>query len=110
MSHIGCRLNPCNPCLLSKIINAKQHTLLWDADDIKALRVEVKVNSKFTGWAERTCRSDKLGCVKVFRGKKNICMGITINHYANIVFKIDTTSHISAMNDNFLFKINKNLE
>ena len=40
-------INPYNPCIANKIINEKQHTVMWHVDNLKFSHVDKKVNNKF---------------------------------------------------------------
>ena len=110
MPGIGCELNARDPCVVNKIINAKQRALLLRADDVKASHVDPKFNGKFAEWAELTRRSDELGHVKVHRGKKDDCPGMTIDYSTRGAFKVDTKYHINAMKEAFPCKTNKTLK
>ena len=109
-SEIQCKLNPYHPYAVKKIINTKQHALLWHVDNVKISHMKLKVNEKFTKWVELTHRSNKLGYVKVYRGKKHYYLGITLDYSTRGVFKVDVTDCIDAMKEDFPCKTNKTLK
>ena len=46
----GYKVNPYDPCVANKIINGKQHTIMWHVDDLMASHVDPKVNDNFIKW------------------------------------------------------------
>ena len=110
MPEIGHELNPNDSCAANKVINAKQHALLWHADSVKSLHVDPKVNAKFTEWAERAYRSNELGHVKVYRGTKHNYLGITLDYSTRGSFKVDITDYIDAAKEDFPRKTSKALK
>ena len=110
MPEIGHELNPYDSCAVNKIINTKQHALLWHADNVKALRADPKVNDKFAEQAELACRSDELGHAKVCRSKKYNCLGITLDYLSRGTFEVNMTDYVDTLKENFPCKTNKTLK
>ena len=109
-SEIRYELNYYDSCVVNKIINAKQHTLLWDMDNIKASHADLKVNDKFAKWAELTCRSKELGYVKICRGKKHDYLRITLDYSTRGAFKVNVTDCIDALKGDSPHETNKTLK
>ena len=97
MPEIEHELNLCDTHIVNKFATTQHHELLYNADDIKVLNMDLKVNSMFTKWAELTHRSDNLGYEKVFREKKDDCMGITMQHATRGAFNVSMTNCAGAM-------------
>ena len=68
---IGFKVNPYGICVANQIVNGKQHMVTWHVDNLKSSHVDPKVNDDFHIWCEKTYGSDKIGHVKVVRGKKH---------------------------------------
>ena len=47
IKEIGHVTNPCDACVANTMINNKQYTLAWHADDAKSSHVSPKVNDDF---------------------------------------------------------------
>ena len=43
-------INPYDPCVVNKIINSSQHTVIWSVDDLKCSHKKSYVNTKFATW------------------------------------------------------------
>ena len=56
---IGYLVNLYDACVANKIINDKQHTLIWHIDDVNEGHVYAKVNDKFHRWCESKYDSEK---------------------------------------------------
>ena len=110
MHEIRFELKPYDLSIANKIINTKQHTLLWHTHNAKASHSDLKGNNKFAEWAELTCKSDELGYVKVCRGKKYNYLGITLDYSTRGTFKMDITDYVNAMKEDFFYETNKTLK
>ena len=64
VEEIGHEVNPCNPCVANKMVNGRQHTILWHANDLKSSHVDPKVNDAFCKWID-----DKHGDNEIRRAK-----------------------------------------
>ena len=98
---IGYVVNPYNICVANKIIDGKQHTLTWHADDVKASHVDPKMNAEFAEWAENTYGSDELGHAKVTRGKRHDYLGMILDYNDNEKLKVDMIYYIENMIEEF---------
>jgi hypothetical protein len=50
----GFVINPYDWCVANKIVDRKQHTILWQVNDLKILHVDHKVVSSFIGQLDKT--------------------------------------------------------
>ena len=55
----------------NKITNQTQHALYWHVDHVKLIRVDPKVNKKFSEWCELTYGSKELGSAEVNGSKSH---------------------------------------
>ena len=60
----GFELNPCNPCVVNKMMSGKQMTVVWHVDDLKKSHVNKRVNNKFLEWLKSKCEDKEIGIVK----------------------------------------------
>ena len=54
-------MNPYDPCVANKMINNKQHTVIWHVDDLKISHVDSRVNNKFIKWIDEKHGDDEIG-------------------------------------------------
>ena len=40
IEEIGFEVNPYDPCVANRMVNGKQHTIVWHVDDLKCSHVE----------------------------------------------------------------------
>ena len=88
---IGCIVDHYDPCVANKYINKKQHALTWNADDVTASHADKKVNDNFARWCDKMHGDEELGHVKVHRGKKQDCLGMTLGCTQDKALKFDVT-------------------
>ena len=55
----GYRVNPYDPCVANKMIEGKQHTIMWHVDDLMASHVNPKVNDNFIKWVQSKYKDKK---------------------------------------------------
>ena len=48
----GYKVNSYDPCVANKIIQGKQHTIMWHVDDLMASHIDAKVNQQFIEWVK----------------------------------------------------------
>ena len=46
----GFELNPCDPCVVNKMVNSEQLTICWHVDDLKSSHIDPRVNDEFLQW------------------------------------------------------------
>jgi hypothetical protein len=71
----GFTLNPYDPCVVNKVINGKQFTVVWHVDDIKMSHVDEKEVSKLITWLKSVYGED----MRVSRGKVHDYLGMTLD-------------------------------
>ncbi len=101
ISKLGFKLNPYDPCIANRIINKKQHTIVWHVDDIKSSHVDSKVNDKFEQWVKETYEEKGIGKVKVTRGKIHDYLGMTLDFSTPGQVKITMIDYIEKMLKDF---------
>ena len=119
----GYKINPYDPCIANKMINGKQHTVVWHVDDLKISHVDPKVNDKFVKWVDELYGNNEIGHVKANRGKKHDYLGMILDYETDGEVKIDMRYYVENMLKQFkhplkngyttpanenLFKENKN--
>ena len=95
----GYVVNDYDPCVANKMINGKQHTLSWHVDDLKASHMDPKVNDKFGEWLQK-----EFGQVKEVtgtRGKRHVCLGMTLDYSTPGEVKIDMVDYVKSMIEDF---------
>ena len=75
---IGFKLNPYDPCVANRMVNGKQHTIVWHVDDIKSSHVDPKVNDQFHEWLQKTYGD--VAEVKSKRGKVHDYLGMILDY------------------------------
>ena len=106
----GCTINPYDPCVANKMINGKQHTVLWHVDDLKISHVDPKVNDEFIKWVDEKHGDDEIGRVTATRGKKHDYIGMVLDFQTDGEIKVDMTKYVENMLKNFKYKINNNFK
>ena len=94
---IGYKVNAYDPCVATKMINGKQHTISWHVDDLKASHVDPKVNDDFHKWLQ-----EEYGQVKevtATRGTKHVYLGMTLDFSKAGVVRVQMKDYIKAMVD-----------
>ena len=46
----GFELNPCDPCVVNKMVNSEHLTICWHVDDLKSSHIDPRVNDEFLQW------------------------------------------------------------
>lgn len=93
----GYEINPYDPCAANKVINGKQCTIAWHADDVKSSHHDPEVNANFAKWCEEKYGSEELGHTRVTRGKTHDYLGMTLDYATQGKLKVDMRDHISNM-------------
>ena len=88
----GFVVNPYDPCAANKMVRGKQHTITWHVDDLKSSHVDPKVNDEFIKWVNDKCGA--LSEVKVTRGDKHVCLGVTLDYSVKGCVKIDMVDYV----------------
>jgi hypothetical protein len=102
---IGYKINPYDMCVANKMVNGKQHTLVWHVDDVKASHVDPKVNDDFYNWCESTYGSEETGHVTVTRGKKHDYLAMTLDYTEDGKLRVDMRDYVKGMIEEFPAKL-----
>ena len=94
-------MSPYDDCVTNEIINVKQHTLTWHADDVKASHVDTKINDTFHKWCESKYGSEQLGHVTVVRGDQHDNLTMNLEYMDKGKLKIDMQYYIDNMDEEF---------
>jgi hypothetical protein len=95
----GFTINPYDPCVANKVVDATQLTVSWHVDDLKASHKKSSVIDEFLKWIVRTY--GKIGRVKITRGKTHEYLGMTLKYTEDGSFIVDMTSYVQSMIDSF---------
>ena len=75
--------------------HGKQHAVSWHVDDLKGSHADPKVNDEFQEWLQQ-----EFGQIKEVtgtRGKRHVCLGMTLDHSTPGEVKVDMTSYVDEM-------------
>ena len=99
---IGFKVNPYDPCVANRMVNGKQHTVVWHVDDLKSSHVDPKVNDKFIAWLTKTYAPDpKVGQIKAVRGKVHDYLAMVLDFTVPGQVKVDMTDYVKSMVEDF---------
>ena len=100
------RINPYDPCVVSKIVNGKQLTIAWHSDDLKASHVQERVLDEFIEWLKSNYGS-YVSKVKVHKGKVHDYLAMNLDYTVKEQVKIDMIKYVKDMIKDFPEQINK---
>ena len=103
VERIGYKVNPYDPCVANKIIDGKQHTILWHVDDVKSSHMDPKVNDKFHEWLQQEYGQIKE--ITATRGKIHAYLGMTLDYSDPGKVKVDMRDYVKAMIEEFPKKL-----
>ena len=73
----GFEFNPYGPYVCNRVIDGKQHTVMFHVDDLMSSHVDAKVNTEFLAWLNAVY--GKHGEVKATRGMIHDYLGMTLD-------------------------------
>ena len=94
---IGFELNPYDMCVANRIVDKKQHTIIWHVNDVKSSHVDPKVNDKFKEWYQKI--QGKFGDVKVTRGKIHDYLAMILDYTKSGELTVDMVYNIDKMKE-----------
>jgi hypothetical protein len=97
----GFEINPYDPCVANRVVDGKQQTVTWHVDDLKSSHVDSKVNDKFKEWLELKYGDEKIGKVKVVRGKRHDYLAMHLDYSTPGVLKVGMTRYVKDMVEDF---------
>lgn len=101
MEEIGFELNPYDPCVANRVVNGKQHTVVWHVDDLKSSHQDKHVNDEFHKWLQQKYGDEKIGQVKAVRGHTHDYLGVVLDFSTPGMVGVDMRSYIQAMVEDF---------
>ena len=87
--------NKYNDCMVNKMINGHQRTVVWHMDDLKVSHVDIKEVEKFIQWMEETFGKDTP--LTVSRGQVHDYLGMTLDVLNKGKVRIDMEHYIDMM-------------
>ena len=92
---LGFEANPCDPCVMNKMIDGKQMTVVWHVDDIKMSHVSPKA----IDWLIEKLNEKygKVSPLTVQRGKKLEHLGMELDYSKKGKVSLDMQKHIQSI-------------
>jgi hypothetical protein len=94
----GFEMNPYDECVVNKIINGKQCTMVWHVDDLKISHVEEQVTQEIVSLLQKKYGSADAP-VTVSYGKVHDYLGMTLDYSANGKVTIDMREYVKEVLD-----------
>ena len=91
----GFTANPYDACVMNKMVNGKQCTVVWHVDDLKISHVDHKVVDRVIEQLEETFGEE--APLSKSRGKVHDYLGMTLDFREKGVLKVDMSDYIRAM-------------
>jgi Reverse transcriptase (RNA-dependent DNA polymerase) len=96
LKNMGFEVNPYDVCVMNKMINGKQCTILWHVDDLKISHVEAEVVTEIISKIEAIFGSLDAPVTKT-RGKVHDYLGMTIDFSKNGAVEFTMIDYIKKM-------------
>jgi hypothetical protein len=100
LTDIQFTINPYDPCVANKIIDAKQMTICWHVDDLKVSHSNPKVMDRIIKYLRQEYESifeDGTGEMVVSRGKIHEYLGMTLDYSVRGQVKITMLDYVDAI-------------
>ncbi len=97
IEELGFEMNPYDRCVVNKIINGKQCTIIWHVDDMKGLHVEQKVLDEIAVQLSKKYGQETL--LTVHHGKVHDYLGMTINYSEDGKVRFSMIDYIDGLLD-----------
>ena len=97
LKNIGFVLNPYDPCVANKNVDAAQLTVVWHLDDLKVSHVDAGAVTRMSVWLQKTYErlfDDGSGAMKLKRGKIHEYLGIQLDFSVAGQLKITMYNYI----------------
>ena len=102
IKEIGFEINPCDPCAANKMVNGKQLTLTWHADNVKVSHSMKRVAGDFVEWIKAKCGG--IAPVQPSRGKRHNYLAMTLDYSIKGKVVIDMVNHVKSMINDFKYQ------
>ena len=96
--------NPYDSCVANRMVNGKQHTVMFHVDDLMSSHSDYKVNDKFLVWLNEMYGNH--GEVKATRGKIQEYLGMTFDFSVKGKLIVSMKEYMNKLVDEFPIKIN----
>ena len=104
LASLGFVINPYDPCVANKMVNGKQMTVCWHANDLFIGHEDPKVISNFlNGLGDRYDTADKK--LNVVRGPRHDYLGMNLDFSTSGEVKIDMKPYVTKVISSFPEKI-----
>jgi len=100
---LGFKVNPYDICVANKMINGKQFTVLWHADDLKISHKDKKIVDQFTEWVTNKYEDSEITKPKSLTGMVHDYLGITLDYSERGVGKLYMNEQIKKMLEEFKY-------
>jgi hypothetical protein len=101
LKKIGFKLNRYDMCVANRIVEGKQHTVVWHVDDMKTSHMDTKVNDEFLEYLRSKYEDKEIGLLKASRGKVHDYLGMKLDYSVKGEVKISMTDYVKKMIENF---------
>ena len=99
----GFIFNPYDPCVANRVKKGSQQMVRFHVDDLMSSHINPKVNDDFETWLNK--KYGDLGKVKTVCGKEHDYLGMLFDFHEEGKVKIDMSSYVSNMLEEFLVKL-----
>ena len=104
LKSIGFELNIYDPCMVNKIVDDAQLTVVWHVNDLKVSHVDAGVVTQMYVCLQKTYErlfDDSLGAIKLKRGKIHECLSMQLDFIVAVQVKITMLDYIQEMLEDF---------
>ena len=101
LESIGFKLNPYDLCVANRMVNGKQHTVVWHVDDMKSSHVDSKVNDELIAFIRNKYEDAEIGLLKETRGKVHEYLGMTLDYSVKGEVSINMIKYLENMLEGF---------
>ena len=88
-------INPYNPCVVNKVINGLQFTIMWHVDDLKMSPIDHRVLDAFVGDLNQVF--GKESPVVAHKGPRHDYLGITLDYSSLGKMVVDMKQYIDKV-------------
>ena len=106
IEEIGFKINEYDPCVANRMVNNKQHTIVWHVDDVKSSHIDSRVNDEFLKWLQMKYGSDNIGKIKATRGKVHDYLAMKLDYSEAGILKLDMRDYVKSMVQEFPEELN----
>ena len=101
LESIGFKVNPYDSCVVNKVVNNAQLTVMFHCDDLKCSHVETKVIDEFIEWCRSMYEDKDVGKIKPSRGLVHDYLGITLDYTIPGKVQLYMKDYVAKMLEDF---------